>query len=245
MTASFPTIIASSIGFRPRATGGPWDWDIDPIHRYAAQLAHAESSPKLCFLNTAFGDKAEGIAAIYGAFGPTEFQVSHLSLFPMPNILDIRAHLLSQDIIWVMGGSVVNLLAVWRAHGLDEILHEAWRSGVVLGGVSAGSICWHQGGTTDSFGLGLQPVTNGLGWLPFSNGVHHDSEAQRRPLFRSLVGEGILPHGFATDDGAALIYQDTELAEAVATREGAGAYEVTQSALGLATESPLPVRLIG
>jgi len=245
MTASVPTIVASSIGFRTRQPGGPWDWDIDPIHRYAAQLANAGSAPKLCFLNTAFGDRPEGIAAIHGAFGPTEFWVSHLSLFPMPNIADIRAHLLAQDVIWVMGGSVVNLLAVWRAHGLDEILHEAWQAGVVLGGVSAGSICWHAGGTTDSFGPSLQAVTNGLGWLPYSNGVHHDSEAQRRPLFRSLIGDGILPQGFATDDGAALIYHGTELAEAVATRPGAGAYEVRQSALGLATEHPLEVRLLG
>ena len=244
MTASFPTIIASSIAFPPRGTGGPWDWDIDPIHRYAAELAHAGPSPRLCFLNTAFGDLPDGIAAIYGAFAPTEFQVSHLSLFPMPNVADVRAHLLAQDVIWVMGGSVVNLLAVWRAHGLDEILHEAWQAGVVLGGVSAGSICWHAGGTTDSFGPALQPVTNGLGWLPLANGVHHDSEPERRPLLRRLVADGVLPEALATDDGAALVYRGSELAEVVATTPGAGAYRVRQTALGVAEETVLEVRLL-
>ena len=243
MTASVSTIIASSIGFRSRGTG-PFDWDIDPIHRYAAHLADAERAPRLCFINTAFGDLPNGVAAIYGAFAPTEFSVSHLSLFPMPNVPDVRAHLLSQDVIWVMGGSVVNLLAVWRAHGLDDILHEAWQAGIVLGGVSAGSLCWHVGGTTDSFGLDLQPVTNGLGWLPYSNGVHHDSEAQRRPLFTQLVADGVLPEGYATDDGAALVYRGADLAEAVATRPGAGAYAVHQTALGVATHTPLDVRLI-
>ena len=89
--------------------------------------------------------------------------VSHLELFYMPNVDDPAAHLLSQDVIWVGGGSVANLLAVWRAHGLDEVFREAWERGIVLAGVSAGSICWHLGGTTDSFGRELRPVTNGLG----------------------------------------------------------------------------------
>jgi peptidase E len=243
MTASEPTIIASSIGFRPRGTNTS-DWDIDPIHRYAAQLANAGPEPKLCFIATAAGDQPQVISSMYGAFGPTEFRASHLALFMMPSVLDVREHLLAQDIIWVMGGSVVNLLAVWRAHGLDSILHEAWQAGVVIGGVSAGSICWHVGGTTDSFGPDLQPVTNGLGWLPYSNGVHYDSEAQRRPLFQRLIGNGTLPGGYATDDGAALVYRGTELAEAVATTPGAGAYAVRRTAPDEVDETPLDVRPI-
>ena len=119
---------------------------------------------------------------------------------------DVRAHLLAQDMLWVGGGSVANLLAVWRVHGLDAILREAWERGVVLAGVSAGSICWHVGGTTDSFGAELRPVTNGLGFLPYSNGVHYDSEARRRPLFQQLIADGTLPEGYATDDGTALHY---------------------------------------
>ncbi|MDX6276686.1 MAG: hypothetical protein QOJ72_814 [Nocardioidaceae bacterium] len=243
MTASEPTIVASSIGFRSRGTN-TWDWDIDPIHRFAAELAGAGPDPRLCFVPTATGDHPQVISSMYGAFGPTEFRVSHLSLFMMPSVGDVREHLLAQDVIWVMGGSVVNLLAVWRAHGLDAILREAWQAGVVIGGVSAGSICWHLGGTTDSFGLDLQPVTNGLGWLPYSNGVHYDSEAQRRPLFHRLIGDGTLPDGYATDDGAALVYRGTELAEAVATTPGAGAYAVRRIAPDTVEETPLEVRQI-
>jgi len=109
--------------------------------------------------------------------------------------------LLDQDVIWVGGGSVANLLAIWRLHGLDMTFSEVWQAGVVLAGVSAGSVCWHVGGTTDSFGPDLRPVTDGLALLPYSNGVHYDSEPQRRPVFQQLIAEGVLPDGYATDDG--------------------------------------------
>jgi len=112
----------------------------------------------------------------------------------------------------------------------------------VLTGVSAGSICWHVGGTTDSFGPRLRPVTNGLGLLPYSNGVHYDAEPERRPLLQSLVGDGTLPPGFATDNGAGLLYRGTEMVEALAERDGAGAYRVDRGTDGRARETPLEVR---
>ena len=121
------------------------------------------------------------------------YEASHLQLFTMPNVEDVREHLLGQDVIWVSGGSVAGLLAMWRLHGVDAVMREAWEAGVVLTGVSAGSLCWHVGGTTDSFGPELRPVDNGLALLPFSNGVHYDSEPERRPLFQSLVADGTLP----------------------------------------------------
>ncbi len=139
-------------------------------------------------LATATGDDPARVGAFYAAFAGRDVDVSHLSLFTMPTVADVRAHLLAQDVVWVGGGSVANLLAVWRVHGLDEVLAEAWRAGVVLGGVSAGSLCWHAGGTTDSFDPDLRPVTNGPALLPHSNSVHHDSEPRRRPLYRGLVG---------------------------------------------------------
>jgi peptidase E len=169
----------------------------------------------------------------------------HLSLFPMPSVDDMAALLLDQDVVWVGGGSVANLLALWRLHGLDEIFAEVWRAGVVLAGVSAGSLCWHIGGTTDSFGPDLRPVLNGLGLLPFSNGVHYDSESQRRPLFQELIADGILPDGYATDDGVGLVYRGTELVEAVTEVKGKGAYSVRRDGDGCVEERIEPRQLPG
>jgi peptidase E len=171
------------------------------------------------------------------------FTASHLQLFPSPNVADIRAHLLGQDVIWVEGGSVANMCAVWRVHGLDEILYEAWQSGVVLAGISAGSICWHRGGCTDSYGPELRAFTDGLGWLPYSNGVHYDGEPQRRPTMHRLIADGTLPGGFATDDGAGLVYRGTELAEAVAVRHGPRAYEIRKEGEKV-EETALPTRVL-
>lgn len=98
---------------------------------------------------------------------------------------------------------------------------------MVLAGVSAGSICWHAGGTTDSFGPDLRPISNGLGFVPYSAGVHYDSEPQRRPLYQELIGSGVLPAGYATDDGTGVVYRGTEFAEAVSEVPGKGVYYVT------------------
>ena len=130
----------------------------------------------------------------------------------------------------MFGGSVAGLLAMWRVHGVDDVMREAWLAGVVLTGVSAGSICWHVGGTTDSFGPDLRPIINGLALVPYSNGVHYDSEQQRRPLFQSLIAEGTLPAGYATDDGAGVLYRGTTFAEAVSEKPDAGAYYVERDA---------------
>jgi peptidase E len=244
MPATEPTIVASSIGFFSRGRG-PYDWRIGPVFDHAAELAGAGGAPRICFLGQATGDRTELTTAVYGAFAGTRFRLSHLALFPMPNVDDVRAHLLAQDVIWVGGGSVANLVAVWRVHGLDRILRECWEAGVVLGGVSAGSLCWHTGGPTDSFGPTLRPFTDGLGWLPYGNGVHYDSEAQRRPLVHELVGAGTLPTAHCTDDGVALVYRGTELVEVVADRPGKSAYRVTRAADGGVTEEVLPARLLG
>ena len=242
MTAEQPTILATS-AFLESGRYGRYDWRPGKIHRFAAELAGV-TRPRICVLTQASADAEELIGGYYRAFAGTEFEVSHLQLFPMPNVADIRAHLLEQDIIWVHGGSVANLCALWRVHGVDRALHEAWQSGVVLSGVSAGSICWHQGGSTDSFGPDLQAFTDGLGWLPYSNGVHYDAEEQRRPKMHELIGDGTLGDGFATDDGAGLVYRGTELVEVVADRAGPRGYELRRQADGSVRETPLPTRVL-
>lgn len=198
----------------------------------------------MCFLATACGDESRLITTFYDNAWREGWAGSHVALFPMPNVGDLGEHLLRQDVVWVWGGSVAGLLAMWRLHGLDTVLRDAWQAGVVLTGVSAGSICWHVGGTTDSFGPSLRAVTNGLGLLPWSNGVHYDSEPERRPLFRSLVADGTLPSGFATDDGAGLLYRGTEMVEALAERGNARAYRVQHGPGNTVVETPLDVRRV-
>jgi peptidase E len=241
MPATAPTVLATSMGFDSRSRG-PYDWSPGPVFDLAVELAGAPARPRICYLGTATGDDPARVGGFYGAFAGGPVEASHLSLFPMPTVADVRAHLLAQDVVWVGGGSVANLLAVWRAHGLDEVFRVAWQAGVVLAGVSAGSLCWHVGGTTDSFGPDLRPVTDGLGLLPWSNGVHYDSEAQRRPTYHRLVADGTLPAGFATDDGVGLVYRGTELVEAVADRPGKAAYRVERAPDGTATETRIEPR---
>ena len=242
MAARQPTIVATSIGFQLEGPD-PANLRPGPSYRMAADLARAGEHPKVCVLATATGDDLPRLAAIHNAFAKIGFLSSHLTLFPMPNYPDVRAHLLAQDVIWVGGGSTANLLALWRLHGLDVILRECWEAGVVLQGVSAGSICWHLGGTTDSFGPTLQPITDGLGFLPYSNSPHYDVEEQRRPLIHRLVAEGTLPDGYATDNGTGLVFFGTELAEAFTEVEGRAAYSLTRE--GSATkEVALPTRVL-
>ncbi|MDT7651840.1 MAG: hypothetical protein QOI36_3246 [Pseudonocardiales bacterium] len=241
MPADAPTILATSIGFSSR-NRNELDWAPGPVFPYAFELARTSGRPKLCFVGTASGDPATSISAFYGAFADHDVTTSHLALFAMPNIADMRAHLLAQDVVWVGGGSTANLLAVWRVHGLDRILRECWESGVVLGGVSAGSLCWHESGTTDSFGPELAAITNGLGFLPFSNCAHYDTEVRRRPLFRELIGNGTLGAGYATDDGVGIHYRGTEFVEAVADRADVYAYRVERGDDGTVTETAITPR---
>ena len=218
-------------------------WELGPLTEYAIELSGVTGrAPKVCFLATALGDNPFVINSFYDAALQRGLSASHVALFPMPNLADVREHLLGQDVIWVFGGSVAGLLALWELHGVGEMMREAWQSGVVLTGVSAGSICWHIGGTTDSFGPELRPVTNGLGLLPYSNGVHYDSEQQRRPRFQQLIADGVLPDGYATDDGVGLRYSGTDLVEAVSETDGASAFHVARAATGEVVETVIEPR---
>jgi peptidase E len=240
MPATSPTILATSGGLRASQR---LPWEVGSLTRYAVDLAGVTGrAPRVCFLATACGDDGRLISTFYDNGWREGWATSHIALFPMPNVVDLGEHLLAQDVVWVWGGSVAGLLSMWRLHGLDAAMRAAWQAGVVLTGVSAGSICWHAGGTTDSFGPELRPVTDGLGLLPWSNGVHYDSEPGRRPLFQSLIADGTLPPGYATDDGAGLLYRGTELVEALSERDNAGAYRVDRGPDNTAEETPLPVR---
>lgn len=239
MPAETPTILATSGGW---AFDDRLRWRVGPLTDLAIELSGVTGrAPRVTFLGTACGDNPALYHEFYAAAQRRGLQGSHLQLFTMPNVEDIAAHLLEQDVVWVWGGSVAGLLAMWRLHRVDEAMRTAWEAGVVLTGVSAGSICWHVGGTTDSFGPQLRAIDNGLGLLPWSNGVHYDSEDQRRPLFQSLVADKTLPSGYATDDGAGLLYRGTEMVGAYAENDRAGAYFVERDADGRAVETALDV----
>jgi peptidase E len=224
MPADAPTILATSGGIQG---GRRTRLAFSALTDYAVDLSGTTGrAPRVCLLATAMGDDRATLHYLTEAAQERGFAVSHVALFPMPNVDDVTERLLAQDVVWVFGGSVAGLLAMWRLHGVDAAMHAAWQAGVVLTGISAGSICWHVGGTTDSFGPDLRPVTDGLGFVPFSNGVHYDSEVERRSLLQRLVGDGTLPSAYATDDGAGVLYRGTEFVEAVAENGGAGAYFV-------------------
>ena len=216
-----------------------------PLQIQLAIELSGKPQPRLCVLNQAVGDDPGTNLRFYDRLTDTPARVRHLALFPMPNVSDPEDFLLSQDIIFVGGGSVANMAAVWRVHGIDAIMRKAWHAGIILAGSSAGGICWFEGGTTDSFGIKLRPFTDGLGMLTGSFCPHYNSEPERRPLYQRLVAEGALPGGLACDDGAGAHFMDDALAEVVADRPDAGAYRVDPDGAGGFTETAIPVRFLG
>jgi peptidase E len=239
--ADHPTVLATSGGYRP---GRRTRLEFGALVHHAVDLSGAHGRrPRVTVVGTASGDPRWFSYETLEAGRLAGFDVTVLDLFPMPNLDDVPGHLLDQDVVWVGGGSVANLLAVWAVHDLGPAMRAAWQAGVVLSGVSAGSICWFVGGTTDSFGPELRAVTDGLALLPYGNGVHYDSEARRRPLVHSLVADGTLPETHCTDDGVGLVYQGTDLRGAVSETGGAGAYVVTREGDGVREERLEPRRL--
>ncbi len=242
MPADQPTILATSGGYRAHERLA---LAFSPLFHHAVELSGVHGRrPKVTYIGSAGGDQRHVNAMIHEAARVAGFDMTCLDLFPMPNIEDIPGHLLEQDVIWVQGGSVANLLAVWEVHGLAGPLRAAWRNGVVLSGVSAGSICWFEGGCTDSFGPQLRAVTNGLGFLPYGNGVHYESEERRRPTIHALVADRTLGETHCTDDGVGLVYHGTTLVEAVSDVEGKAAYIVRKGADGRAHEERIEPRML-
>ncbi|GAA1893212.1 peptidase E [Lapillicoccus jejuensis] len=203
---------------------------------------------RVCYVPTAMGDHPDAVAATRASYGrhAPDVELSVLTLFPQPSHVDVAAHLLAQDVVHVEGGSVVNLVAVWRAHGLPDVLRRCWEGGAVLTGASAGSLCWHLGGPTDSYGDALDPFTDGLGLLPFANGVHDDLAYQPRyDVLRRLVADGTLPTAYATQDGVGLHYVGTRLHEVVTLRPRSSAFRVEPDGAGGWREERLPARVLG
>lgn len=203
----------------------------------------AKERPRVCFVPTASGD-ADGYSEQFLQAFAHRAEASVLSLFSHdPWGYSDPAMLLEQDIIYVGGGSTANLLAVWRVHGLHEVLASAAASGVVLAGVSAGMNCWFEGSSTDSFGS-LNALPDGLGFLRGSACPHYFGEEGRQQKYRDFVASGALSDGHAADDHVALLWLDGELVEVVSEELGRQAFHVTRDGDG-AVETPLHVRYLG
>lgn len=196
-----------------------------------------KTNPSICFVGTASGDSQDYVARFYAGFGKLKCKPAHLSLFRPPP--DIASFVFSQDAIYVGGGNTKNLLALWRDWKLDRLLRQAWARGIVLGGLSAGSICWFQQGLTDSF-AGRLTRLDCLGWLGGSNCPHYDGEAERRPAYRRLVAAGRMVPGLAADDGVALHFIGTELRHVVSSRPKARAYRVSGRGRRIHEEELMP-----
>jgi dipeptidase E len=213
-----PTILAMGGG------GFTMEPDNPALDEFALSLTGSRE-PRVLFLPTASGDPAVQIQAFHNRYAGRACRAEHLSLFRLHGSTRTLGDVIAdQDLIYVGGGSMRNLLAIWRAHGLDELLVEAWRRGTVLCGLSAGAMCWFEGGITKSAGP-PQPI-GGLGLLPGSLTVHADGEPERLPVWLEAVMRGGLPGGWAADDGVGLLYRGMELERIVSSRPAATALRV-------------------
>src|SRR3954454_2748749 len=214
-----PTILAMGGG------GFTMEPENPALDDYVLGLASAKL-PKICLLPTASGDGEAQIRQFHATFGARACEPMHISLFRLGSRpIPLRETLLEQDIVYVGGGSMLGLLAVWRALGLDKILRECWQAGVVLAGLSAGAMCWFEWGVTSS--MGAPQPSPGLGFLSGSLSVHMDGEPARLPVCRESIADGTIPSGYAADDGVALLFHDTELADVVSSRPNRRAVRIS------------------
>jgi peptidase E len=226
------------VGFGGRSLVAPGG--LSKLDGYVLELCGADR-PQVLYLPTPAGDADALIVGFYERFA-ARAEASHLKLFGTPDAASWRPHLLQQDVICVSGGNTANALAIWRAHGMEVALREAWENGIVLCGGSAGMICWFECSVTDSFGAGLAALRDGLGFLPGSACPHYDAEERRRPVYQQLVATGF-PGGYAVDDFAAVHFEGTALLEVVTEVEGHDAYRV-ELVGGEMRETRIPGRLL-
>ena len=198
-----------------------------PFIRYMATLT-GKSRPKLLYLPTASADSADGIISWFRACAPLNVEASAQESF-IASTRQTRSWeevLLSVDGIVASGGNTLNQQAIWRAQGIDVILREAWDRGIVLGGASAGSLCWFEEGTTDSRPKELT-IVKCLGFLKGSHSPHYDAEPGRRPLYQKLILAGEMKPGYACDNNAGIYFEDNEVRRVVSSRAGAKVYYVS------------------
>src|SRR5687767_10354384 len=198
-----------------------------PFIRYMAELT-GKTRPKLLYLPTASADSATSTLSWYRSCAPLNVEPSDQLSFIASTRQDRSWDdvLLSVDGIVCSGGNTLNQQAIWKAHGIDVVLRQAWDRGIVLGGASAGSLCWFEEGTTDSRPKELS-IVQGLGFLKGSHSPHYDAEKDRRPLYQKLIASGELKPGYACDNNAGIYFEDNEVKRVVSSRAGAKVYYVS------------------
>jgi dipeptidase E len=230
-----PQILALGGGGFSMEAGNPL------LDEHALALTAVEC-PRVCFLPTASGDADHYIVRFYRAFAAGRCQPSHVSLFRRDGgAADLAGHLLAQDLVYVGGGSLISLIGTWAAHGIDLMLRAAWEDGVVMAGLSAGSLCWFDQAMTAFHGANRK--VSGLGLLPYSNAVHYEDKPERRAAFLAAIADG-MPSGYGTGDGAALHFVGTELSRVVTSRPHARAYHVAPDGADV-TETELATHFLG
>ncbi len=233
MVASRPTprILVAGGGFRT------------PFLAYMAALT-GKLRPRICYLPTAVGDAPEAINHFYADCAPlaVEPHVQRVFIESLTQTEDWEEVLLSMDAIVASGGNTLNQQAIWRAQGIDLVLREAWERGIILGGASAGGLCWFEEGTTDSRPKRLS-VVKGLGFLKGSHSPHYDGEPGRRPLYQELIGSGAMQPGYACDNDAGILFEGQAVARVVQTREEARVYHVSVVD-GEVVERELPAEML-
>lgn len=210
------------------------------LEKYLIRQTGVES-PRVAFVPTASGEPDHYVASFYAAFLKLGCRPSVLTFFKRTP--DLRSFLLDQDVIYVGGGNTKSLLALWRDWGVVEILREAWESGIVLTGVSAGAICWFEQGLTDSFADGLRPL-DGLGFLAGSCCPHYDGEPQRRPSYHRLLSSGEISAGIAIEDWTGVHFKGREIFKVITSKRGARAYSM-RAVYGSVQEVALPAEFLG
>ncbi len=195
--------------------------------RYMAELTE-KKRPRIGYLPTASADSPQAKLDFFTSCAPLDVDpyVQDCFIESLTQTQGFDEVLLSMDAIVVSGGNTLNQQAIWKAHGIDVVLREAWHRGIVLGGASAGSLCWFEEGTSDSRPRALT-VVQCLGFLKGSHSPHYDSEPARRPLYRELIGSGWLKPGYACDNDAGIYFENDDLKRVVAARDGANAYFVS------------------
>lgn len=228
-------IFAASGGIM--GSNAPW-----PLMRYILSLT-GKSDPVVVCLPTARGDHLENIVAWYEMMNQLPCRPRHLRLFgPTKNLRDFEQQLLSADVIFVQGGNTLNMLATWKAQGVDAILRKAWERGILLAGESAGMVCWFEQTVTDSRPGGLTPL-DCLGWLKGSACPHYHADPQRQPTFHKLLSDGGMKDGVACDDGAGLLFEGDKLVKVITTSEKATAYTLRRAGAEV-VEEPMKAELL-